>query len=146
LKKAFTMIELVFVIVILGILAAVALPKLSATRDDAEVSVIAQNVGTAVGEISSYTTSKGSANSDFSIMSNAIQKLKNSGNVVLSNNKAVISIDGTNCINVDIVKNATNDDLQISFITSTNPSCLSLQNAVGAENYSIKLRGTSVVY
>ena len=34
-KNAFTMIELVFVIVVLGILAAVAVPKLSATRDDA---------------------------------------------------------------------------------------------------------------
>lgn len=38
LKNAFTMIELIFVIVILGILAAVAVPKLSATRDDAKVS------------------------------------------------------------------------------------------------------------
>ena len=33
--KAFTMIELVFVIVVLGILAGVAVPKLAATRDDA---------------------------------------------------------------------------------------------------------------
>ncbi len=32
---AFTMIELVFVIVVLGILAAVAIPRLAATRDDA---------------------------------------------------------------------------------------------------------------
>lgn len=32
---AFTMIELIFVIVILGILAAVAIPKLAASRDDA---------------------------------------------------------------------------------------------------------------
>ena len=37
-KNAFTMVELVFVIVILGILAAVALPRLSATRTDAEIS------------------------------------------------------------------------------------------------------------
>ena len=37
-KNAFTMIELVFVIVILGILAAVAIPRLSATRTDAEIS------------------------------------------------------------------------------------------------------------
>ena len=32
------MIELVFVIVIIGILAAVAIPRLSATRDDAEIT------------------------------------------------------------------------------------------------------------
>lgn len=37
-KKAFTLLEIVFVIVILGILAAVAVPKLSATRDDAEIA------------------------------------------------------------------------------------------------------------
>ena len=37
-RKAFTMIELVFVIVILGILAAVAIPKFAATRTDAEIA------------------------------------------------------------------------------------------------------------
>ena len=37
-KKAFTMIELVFVIVVLGILAAVAIPKFAATRTDAQIT------------------------------------------------------------------------------------------------------------
>lgn len=34
-RPAFTMIELIFVIVVLGILAAVAIPRLAASRDDA---------------------------------------------------------------------------------------------------------------
>ncbi len=37
-KKAFTMIELVFVIVVLGILATIALPRFNATRDDAIIT------------------------------------------------------------------------------------------------------------
>jgi general secretion pathway protein G len=37
-KYAFTMIEMVFVIVILGILAAIAIPKFAATRTDAQIA------------------------------------------------------------------------------------------------------------
>ena len=37
-KNAFTMIEMVFVIVVLGILAAIAVPKFAATRTDAEIT------------------------------------------------------------------------------------------------------------
>jgi len=35
--KAFTMVELVFVIVVIGILSAFAIPKLAVTRDDADI-------------------------------------------------------------------------------------------------------------
>ena len=44
------MIELIFVIVILGILAAVAIPKLAATRSDAEGAKIASDLATCVGD------------------------------------------------------------------------------------------------
>ncbi len=37
-RKAFTMIELIFVIVILGILSSVAISKMAVTRDDAEIT------------------------------------------------------------------------------------------------------------
>ena len=37
-RKAFTMVELVFVIVVVGILSAIAIPKLTVNRDDAEIT------------------------------------------------------------------------------------------------------------
>ncbi len=37
-RSAFTMLELIFVIVVIGILAAIAAPRLAATRDDAQVA------------------------------------------------------------------------------------------------------------
>ncbi|ECK7833488.1 prepilin-type N-terminal cleavage/methylation domain-containing protein [Campylobacter coli] len=54
-KRAFTILELVFVIVILGILAAIALPKMSSSKDEAEVSKSLNNLKTLINDISIYT-------------------------------------------------------------------------------------------
>jgi len=61
-KKGFTMIELIFVIVILGILAAVAIPRLSATRDDATISRLSADLATLVSDAGSYYTAQGVTN------------------------------------------------------------------------------------
>ncbi len=58
-RNAFTMVELIFVIVIIGILAVIAIPKLSATRDDAKVVTELNNITNCVQDIaSSYTSSQ----------------------------------------------------------------------------------------
>jgi len=58
-KKAFTIVELIFVILIIGILSAVAIPRLMATRDDAKIAVSLSEVGRLVSELSIYYTSQG---------------------------------------------------------------------------------------
>ena len=58
-KKGFTMIELIFVIVILGILASVAIPRLAGTRDDAEISAAVANLRTLVSDANVYYVTKG---------------------------------------------------------------------------------------
>ncbi|EAH8922257.1 prepilin-type N-terminal cleavage/methylation domain-containing protein [Campylobacter coli] len=68
-KKAFTILELVFVIVILGILAAIALPKMSSSKDEAEVSKSLNNLKTLINDISIYAL-KNSHLSTMNFMSN----------------------------------------------------------------------------
>jgi prepilin-type N-terminal cleavage/methylation domain-containing protein len=57
-KKAFTMIELIFVIVIIGILASVAIPRLVATRDDAKITKTVSNLKVLLYDSFSFYTSQ----------------------------------------------------------------------------------------
>jgi len=58
-KEAFTFIELIFVIVILGILMAVAIPRLAVTRNDAETVKIVTQLKNAMKEMITYYTTRG---------------------------------------------------------------------------------------
>lgn len=53
-KNAFSLLELIFAIVILGIVASFAVPKYLDTKDSALVSTIKRDVSTAVSSIQSY--------------------------------------------------------------------------------------------
>lgn len=53
-KKAFSLIELIFIIAVLSIIAAVAVPKLMDSKSNALVSSIKQDITTITNSIQSY--------------------------------------------------------------------------------------------
>ena len=53
-KSAFSLLELIFAIVILGIVASFAIPKYIDTKDSALVSTIKRDINTAVSSLQSY--------------------------------------------------------------------------------------------
>ncbi|MFC2427874.1 MAG: type II secretion system protein [Campylobacter sp.] len=102
-RKGFTMIELIFVIVILGILAAVAIPRLTATRDDAEVSAAATNIATLMSDINAYFTSQGRVSTNIADMTSVPNP---------------IAIRGQNCLALTAPANATVREIAVTIGTA----------------------------
>lgn len=67
-KAAFSLIETIFIIMIIGILALVAIPRLSATYDDAKISVALNSLGTLINDLSTFYTTKDFYSDDLSSM------------------------------------------------------------------------------
>ena len=110
-KKGFTMIELIFVIVILGILASVAIPRLAATREDAEISAAVANLRTLVNDVSAYYTVKGTFDN---VKWNEITNVptdKPEGKVAENNS---LKVGGQNCIDFLIAGKNTGATLNTS--------------------------------
>ena len=110
-KKGFTMIELIFVIVILGILASVAIPRLAATRTDAEIAATVANLRTLLNDAASYYAVKGEFGTvKWKDLTNApLQKSKGVAleATLAATQDAHLAADGKNCIAIRVADKTT---------------------------------------
>lgn len=98
-KKGFSIIELIFVIAVLGIIAAVAVPKLMDSRSSALVTTIKQDISTITTSIQSYR-----------MINNKIEKISDSVNInvntwIVDDLKVEFISEDKLCIAIEIVEN-----------------------------------------
>lgn len=134
-RAGFTMIELIFVIVILGILAAVAIPRLAATRDDARISSELTSAAQALKNLGAEYTAQGA-------FTNYTQDMANAS---VNCFEFVTTADGNVTVGVVAAEDQATCPQAVLDAVTTRATANGLLNANGADK-DYTFGGTSVVF
>ncbi len=120
-SKAFSLIEVIFMIVVISIVASVAVPKLMETKDNAVVSSIQQDIVTVTNSIKTYYLQNGKIQniSDAVTLNSSVWKISQDEIQYIENN--------TVCVSIKVSQNI----LQLSINSSAGTICEMLtQNGI----------------
>ncbi|RXJ85270.1 type II secretion system protein [Arcobacter sp. CECT 8985] len=129
-KQAFSLLELVFVLVILALIGSYAIPKFMNTRDAALITTVKRDVTTILSSIQSQYLLDGKIED----ISDSIKI--NSSSWYFENNSIIYKTNNSNCITIYVDRASHKLKLNIN---ETNDNICSKLKKAGIENSSIDL-------
>ena len=128
-KKAFSLIELIFAILIIGIISSFAIPKFVNSKDTAVATTIKRDIVTATSSVQAYILTKG----DIVSLTDALNI--NSSNWKIEDLKATFEDSSTTCVKMEVVKNTGNITFEIDIDESNSGSiCGKLIDDLGVKD------------
>jgi len=130
LLPSFTMLELLFVIVIISILASIAIPNLLATKGDAEIVSVKQDLSIGVDAILAHHTLLGDVKDISKVVNFDKNKWTISQNTINKKNLAYLykTDDNIECVRLQIINN-TIEIMIVDFSRNTSDICSKIRKS-----------------
>lgn len=118
-KKAFSVLEIIFVVVIIGIIAMVAMPKLGSISSDAKANAIKQDIYTLKSNLQSYYM----VNQKIDKISDVVSL--NSKTWSIEDKKVFFKENDKDCVTMEIV----NQTVKVTVNKSAGKVCEKIENS-----------------
>lgn len=131
--KAFSLLEMIFAIVVISVIASIAIPKFMTTRNDAVVATLKQDISTITTSVQSYYLVNGNIEkiSDAVNLNSSIWNIENR-NVVFNDQK-------NECVKIEVYTSSNDVSLNLTVNKDAGAVCEKLSLS-GIETTTYKLR------
>lgn len=131
--KAFSLLEMIFAIVVISVIASIAIPKFMTTRNDAVVATLKQDISTITTSVQSYYLVNGNIEkiSDAVNLNSSIWSIENR-NVVFNDQK-------NECVKIEVYTSSNDVSLNLTVNKDAGAVCEKLSLS-GIETTTYKLR------
>jgi len=122
-KKAFTLLEMIFAIVVIAVLASYAIPKFFNTTNDAKVSTLQRDITTVITSVQSYYL----INLKIDKISDAVNL--NSKNWEINDKSIKYMENDKECVKIEITQDNSKDTINLTIDSTAGTICKKLSNS-----------------